>query len=92
MVIGTEEEMGRQVEEVTFEVRAERAGGVGTTEIRRKDTPVEGAARAKALRWKEMGVFEEQRGVVSWSQVSKLGREKEEVKETGGVSLGGCRE
>ena len=82
---------GRQVDEVTFEVRAGRAGGVGSTEIRRKDTPVEGAACAKALRWKEMGVFEEQRGVVSWSQVSKWGREKE-VKETGGGSLRGCRE
>jgi len=84
---------GRQVEEGTFEVRAGRVG-VGSTEIRRKDIPGEGAAHAKALRWKEMGVFEEQRGVVlSWSQVSKWGREKEEAKETGRAcgSLGGLQ-
>lgn len=54
MLIGTEKEMGRQLEEVTFEVRA-RVEGVRSTEIRRKDILVAGTAHAKALRWEGDG-------------------------------------
>ena len=88
MLIGTEKEMGRQLEEVTFEVRA-RVEGVRSAEIRRKDISGAGTAHAKALRWEGDGsVWGTKRGGAELEQSEQAGEgEREGQGDRQGLGL-----
>lgn len=88
MLLGTEKETGRQLEEVIFEVRA-RVEGVRSTEIRRKDILGAGTAHAKALRWEgDASVWRTKRGGAELEQGERAGEgERERQGDRQGLGL-----